>query len=309
MQESTAREGATMDWDDLRYVLAVARAGSLARASKALAVDHTTVGRRVEMAERGLGVRLFARTPGGYIPTADAERLLGEMRAVEDAVIALERTAQARQSGIDGVVRVTAPETFGCVYLAPRLALLRHEHPRLSVALSSTGTVLDLARREAEIAVRMFRTAHDGLAVRRVGAVRYGMYASRAYLQRRPVRSAADLGDHPLLSSEAPVRGTRPTAVDARWLAKLTGDARPALVCDVSMALYEACREGAGIAVLPRYLGDRDATLTHLPMPDPPTEPVWITVHNDMRRVALVRTVLDHLARVIGRDADLLLGT
>lgn len=297
-----------MDWDDLRYVLAVARAGSLARASKTLGVDHTTVGRRVELAEKALGLRLFARTPGGYVATADAERLLGEMRAVEDAVLALERTAQARQSGIDGVVRVTAPETFGCVYLAPRLAMLCHEHPRLSVELSSTGAVLDLSRREAEVAVRMFRTAHDGLAVRRVGAVRHGLYASRAYLQRRPVRSAADLREHPLLSSEAPARGKRPTAVDARWLARLSGGARFALVCDVSMALYEACREGAGVAVLPRYLGDRDPSLAHVPMPDPPSEPIWITVHKDIRDVALVRTVLDHLARCILRDAELLLG-
>jgi len=297
-----------MDWDDLRYVLAVARAGSLARASKALSVDHTTVGRRVEVAEKALGVRLFARTPGGYIPTADAERLLGEMRAVEDAVITLERSAQARQSGLDGVVRVTAPETFGCAYLAPRLAMLRHEHPRLSVELSSTGAVLDLARREAEVAVRMFRTAHDGLAVRRVGAVRYGLYASREYLQRRPVRGVADLRDHPLLSSEAPGRGKKPSAVDARWLARLSHGARPALVCDVSLALYEACRAGAGLAVLPRYLGDRDAGLTHVPMPDPPAEPIWITVHKDMRDVPLVRTVLDHLARCITRDAELLQG-
>jgi len=297
-----------LNWDDVRYVLAVAKAGSLARAAKALSVDHTTVGRRVEAAEQALGVRLFARTSTGYVPTADAERLLREMRSVEDAVIALERTAQARQSSIDGVVRVTAPETFGCVYLAPRLAMLRYEHPKLSVELSSTGAVLDLARREAELAVRMFRTAHDHLVVRRVGAVRYGLYASRDYLARRPLRSVSELHDHPLLSSEAPTRGKKTAAVDARWLAKLSHDARPALVCDVSMALHEACRAGAGLAVLPRYLGDRDPTLEHLPMPDPPTEPIWITVHKDMRAMPVVRTVLDYLARVIARDAAMLGG-
>lgn len=297
-----------MDWDDLRYVLAVAKEGSLARAAKILSVDHTTVGRRVEAAEKSLGVRLFARTSTGYIPTADAERLLGEMRAVEDAVSALERTAHARQNSVDGVVRVTAPETFGCVYLAPRLASLRAQHPKLSIELSSTGAVLDLARREAEIAVRMFKSSHDSLAVRRVGAVRYGLYASREYLLRRPVRSAAELRDHALLTSEAPTDEKKTAAVDARWFAKLARDARPAFVCDVSMALHNACRAGAGVAVLPRYVGDRDPSLDLLPMPDPPSEPIWVTIHKDMRDAPLVRTVVDFIAHAIEHDAELLSG-
>lgn len=293
-----------MDWDDLRYVLAVAKAGSLARAAKALSVDHTTVGRRVEAAEQALGVRLFARTRSGYFPTAEAERLLGEMRAVEDAVASVERAAHARQRGVEGVVRVTAPETLGCVFLAPRLAALRDEHPRLSIELSSTGAVLDLGRREAEVAVRTFRAAHEDLVVRRVGAVRYGLYASRDYLARRPLGSASALRDHPLLSSEAPPPGEAPRAVDARWLAKLSEDARPALVCEVSMALHEACRAGAGIAVLPRYLGDPDPSLEHLPMPDPPHEPLWVTVHKDMRDAPRVRAVLDFIVGVLTRELD-----
>lgn len=297
-----------MDWDDLRYVLAVAREGSLARAAKTLGVDHTTVGRRIEAAERALDVRLFVRTPGGYAQTTDAERLLAEISAVEEAVIALERAAQARKSSIDGVVRVTAPETFGCVFLAPRLAALHLEHPRLSVELSSTGAVLDLGRREAEVAVRMFRSTQENLALRRVGAVRYGLFASRDYLARRPLRGPSELCAHSLLSSEAPQRGKKPAAVDARWLAKLSDGAKPAMVCEVSIALYEACREGIGVAVLPRYLADRDPALELVPMPDPPSEPIWITVHKDMRDNAAVRVVLDHLAREITLAATTLQG-
>jgi DNA-binding transcriptional LysR family regulator len=297
-----------MNWDDVRYVLALAKAGSLAKTAKALGVDHTTVGRRVEALEEALGVRLFTRTSAGYVPTADAERLLPEMRSVEDAVIALERGVHARKSAIDGVVRVTSPETFGCVYLAPRLAMLRHEHPSLAIELSSTGTVLDLARREADLAVRMFKSAHESLVVRRVGALRYGLYASRDYVAKRPVRKPSELRDHPLLSSEAPSRGKKPGALDARWLDQLSGGARPALVCDLSMALLAACREGAGIAVLPRYVGDAEATLVHLPMPEPPSEPIWITVHRDMRDTPRVRVVLDHVASCVARDAALLNG-
>ncbi|MBN8613966.1 MAG: LysR family transcriptional regulator [Deltaproteobacteria bacterium] len=297
-----------MNWDDLRYVLALSAHGSLARTAKTLGVDHTTVGRRVEQAERALGVRLFTRTSTGYVPTADAERLLSDLRGVEDAVIGLERSASARKSAIDGTVRVTSPETFGCLYLAPRLATLRREHPGLSIELHSTGKVLDLARREADVAVRMFRSAHESLVVKRVGSLGYGLYASKDYLARRPLKRASELREHALLSSEA-----GPGALDAKWLERLSHGAKPALVCDLSMALLEACRASAGVAVLPRYVGDREPSLVHLTaalgaIPEAPTETIWITVHKDMRDTPRVRVVLDHLAKAIAADATLLVG-
>ena len=102
-----------MNWDDLRFVLALARSGSLARAAKALAVDHTTVGRRVDAAEAALGLRLFTRTTTGYVPTADAERLLAPMKQVEEAVLAVERGALANDDALAGTVRVTSPESLG----------------------------------------------------------------------------------------------------------------------------------------------------------------------------------------------------
>ena len=292
-----------MDWDDLRYVLALSRAGSLARAGKALGVDHTTVGRRVEGAERALGVRLFTRTTTGYVPTAEAERLLSDIRSVEQAVLGLERGAIAQKSDVVGTVRVTSPETFGCIYLAPRLAALGREHPGLAVELATTGTVLDLARREADLAVRFFKSPHESLVVRRVGEIRHGLYASRAYLSRRPLARPAQLREHPLLTAPS-----GPGAVDARWLERLSGGAQPALVCDLSMALLEAARAGLGVAVLPRYLGDREPELEHVPMPDEPTEPIWITVHRDVKESPRVRAVLDHLARSLEEDRALLSG-
>jgi DNA-binding transcriptional LysR family regulator len=290
-------------WDDLRYVLALVEAGSLARTAKALGVDHTTVGRRVEAAEQALGTRLFARTSTGYVPTAEAEALFARMRSVEDAVHALERGAQSRHERIEGVVRVTSPETFGCLYLAPCLAGLRREHPGLSIELRSTGAILDLARREADLAVRMFRSPHESLVVRRIGALRHGLYASRAYLARRPIRRLAELADHPLLTGEP-----SPGAVDAKWLARLVPGVRPALVCDLSVALLSACRAGAGVAVLPSYLGGADPSLEEIPAPDPPSEAIWMTVHRDLREAPRVRAVMDHLVACIARDKRLLEG-
>lgn len=290
-----------MSWDDLRFVLVLAKAGSLARAAKDLDVDHTTVGRRIEAVEQALGLRLFTRTTRGYVLTADAERLLPEIKRVEDAVLSLERGAQANQQVIEGTVRVTSPETFGVGYLAPRLAQLGRDFPGLTLELVTGGTILDLARREADIAVRFFRSSHENLAVKRVGTLSHALYASTDYLARRPLKRPADLKEHPILTCES-----GPKVVEAAWVKKLSHGARPVFVSTMTLALVEAARVGAGIAVLPRYLGDVEPTLRRLPMPDEPSEPIWVTVHRDLRQAPRVRVVLDALSACFARDAELL---
>jgi DNA-binding transcriptional LysR family regulator len=292
-----------MNWDDLRFVLALSRAGSLARAAKELKVDHTTVGRRIEAVEADLGVRLFTRTTTGYVPTAEAERLFPDIERVEDAVLALERGAHAQDESLEGSVRVTSGETFGACYLAPRLASFGRAHPGLTVELVTGGVVLDLARREADIAVRLFRSQHESLVVRRSGELAHALYASEAYLAGRPLTEASALREHPILTTTP-----GPGVLEAAWVERLTAGARPTFVTTLTIGLLEAARAGAGIAVLPRYLGDREPTLRRLPMPDEPREAIWITVHRDLTQTPRVRVVLDFLRECLKRDRGLLLG-
>ena len=292
-----------MNWDDLRFVLALSKAGSLARAAKELKVDHTTVGRRIEAVEAALGVRLFTRTTTGYVLTAEAEGLLPDIRQVEDAVLAVERGAHAQHDSVEGTVRITSGETFGGSYLAPRLASFGREHPGLTIELVTGGAILDLARREADIAVRFFRSEHESLVVRRVAEIAHALYASEAYLARRPLKNAEDLREHPILTTTP-----GPNVVEAAWVERITSGVRPAFVSNLTIALLEAARSSAGIAVLPRYLGDREPTLKRLPMPDEPREAIWITVHQDLRHARRVRVVLDFLNDCFERDKTLLLG-
>lgn len=292
-----------LNWDDLRFVLALATEGSLAKASKKLGVDHTTVGRRVESAEAALGVRLFARTAKGYVPTAEAEPLLATIRGVESGVLAIERGAHAQQEGPRGTVRVTAPETFGASYLARHLAALAREHPGLSVELSASGAVLDLGRREADVAVRFFKSTHEDLVVRRAGEIVHGLYASRDYLAAHPLRRAADLAQHRVLGS---IGG--PRVPEVAWLARLAPGATPVFACDLTIGLLAAVRSGAGVAVLPHYLAAGDGALVHVPMPDEPREPIWITVHRDMRSTPRVRATVDFLVSRLTADRAILRG-
>lgn len=286
----------------MRHVLAVARAGSLAGAARTLQVDHTTVGRRVEAAEAALGVRLFTRTTTGFVATADADRLIAAMTRVEEAVMTVERAAAAQDARLEGTVRVTSPETFGVAYLAPRLAGFGLAHPGLTIAVVPAGEVLDLGRREAEIAVRIFRSKHESLVVRRAGEVRYGLYASPTYLTRRPLKGREALAEHPTLGvPEA-------DAIEAVWLRRLCPRARPTFVSTSSLALLAAARASAGFAVLPRYLGDREPGLRRVAMPDEPSEPLWLTVHRDLKKTPRVRALLDFLAATLKQDAGLLGG-
>lgn len=292
---------AAMNWDDLRYVLSVSRLGSFARAGKALGVDHTTVARRVETAERALSMKLFTRSTSGLSLTPDAERLLASLRGVEDAVHAFERVASTREQELEGPLRVTSPETFGVTYLAPRLAEFGRSHPKLRLALMPGGTVLDLGRREAEVAVRFFRSKPQELVVRRVADLAYGLYASAPYLRARPFTGKLD--DHRLLATP-PGDGS----VESRWLERLAPRAVPVFISELSTALQAAAASHAGIAVLPRYLGDADAGLQRLVVANAPSEPVWLTVHRDLKDAPRVRSLLDFLAKTLRDDQPLLSG-
>lgn len=136
-----------------------------------------------------------------------------------------------------------------------------------------------------------------------MGEVGYGLYASTEYLARHPVRSARELKDHPLLTSTP-----GPNVVEAQWVKRLTGGAAPAFVSTLSLALLNAARASAGIAVLPCYLGDVEPSLRRVEAPDAPVEPVWLTVHEDLRQTARVRAVLDFLGATLKEDARLLRG-
>ena len=298
MQESTA-----LNWDDVRFILALSAAGSLAGAAKRLGVDHTTVGRRVEAAERALGVRLFLRGPRGFTRTADGDRLLGPMRAVEDATLALTRAVALEGDGLSGAVRLTSPETFGVAYLAPRLAEFGLRYPDLRVELMPSGQVLDLDRGEAEVALRFFRSRGQNLVVQRVAEVAYGLYASRAYLAENPAPVPEGLSRHRLL---LPPPGA--PSLEGEWLKPWLAGTRPVFVSELSLALMAVAKADGGITALPRYLGDAEPDLQRLPMPHAPVETLWLTLHEDARKAPRVRALTAYLAGRVRKDELLLRG-
>jgi DNA-binding transcriptional LysR family regulator len=144
-------------WDDVRFFLAVARAGSLSGAGRAMGVGHVTVGRRITLLEKQLGVTLLNRTPDGFVTTSAGDAILRQCAAMESAAADLERIVGGSDALLAGSVRVTTTEGLAYQLVAPAIAALRETHPELRIDLLVGARSLDIARREADLAVRFAR--------------------------------------------------------------------------------------------------------------------------------------------------------
>ncbi len=192
--------GREPDWDELRTFLEVARDLSLSGAARRLGLAQPTVGRHIDGLEEALGATLFTRSPRGLSPTAAAKALVPHAEAMAVAAAALARSASSAIAADRGIVRVTASEIMGSEALPPIFASFRARNPGVAVELAVTNRNQDLARGEADIAVRMVRPTQSGLIARRIGSTRIRLYAHRDYLARfGEPRSFADLKHHCLI--------------------------------------------------------------------------------------------------------------
>ena len=288
VRKSTGAGSSEMNWDHLRFLLALAEQGTLSAAARVLGVDHSTVGRRVDSAEAALGVRLFTRSVTGYALSPDGERLLPQMHKVAQAMHGLRRAAEQGEVSVRGPIRVTCPETLGMTWLAQRLAEFALQEPGIQVLLDPSGRVADLGVGEAEIAVRNVRSTQQRLVVQPLADVEYGLYASPHYLAQHPIEPGF-VGAHFLAPPASP------GSIEGAWLSRLAPSAQPVLVSELSICLASAAQVSAGIAILPNYLGRSHPGLEQIPVPDPPRESLWLTVHEDVRKVARVRALMAYL--------------
>ena len=287
-------------WDDLRVALAVDRHGSHGGAGRELSVDPTTVGRRIAGMEAAFGARLFDRTPAGLVATREGRALLGHAARAEEAILAAERELGSADARLTGTVRVTAGDGLLHYVVVPALPELRRAHPGVTVELRADTRALDLSRREADVAIRLARPKEPSLVAKRWGALRFGLYASRAYLERRGgPRAASDLSSHELVGFDASLD----ELPQVKWLRRLVGDAREASAprwvvrATTTTAQVVACVEGLGIALLGTVVAAREPRLVPvLPSVQPPPREAWLVVHQDTRRTPRVAAVLDWLA-------------
>jgi DNA-binding transcriptional LysR family regulator len=284
------------NWDDIRLFLELAREGSLSAAARRLKVDHSTVARRIAALERDLGLRLFDRLARGYALTEEGETLRGTAERMEAEAIALQRQASGRPA-LQGNVRITTSPMFASLFLAPRLVDFRHRHPDIRIVLSGDNRVVNLNRREADIAVRLAKPSEGGLIARRMGAVGFGLYASRRYLAGTKPKDYGFLGyDEALGHIE-----------QQKWLEQQLRGRPVVFLCSDMATMYHAACAGMGVAVLPHFVGTTDPQLRRVPTETASADrEIWLMVHPDLRRAPRIRVVMDYLVMLFERDRKLL---
>ncbi len=295
------------DWNELRLVLAVARAGGLADAAKVLGIDHSTVYRRLQAIEAKLAVPLFERVGGSYLPTAAGERLAAAGERMEDEALALARDLAGRDRRLEGRLRVTSSETLAYRLLTRHMAAFRAAYPGVTVELAIDNRVLSLSRREADVALRPMRPKEGDLWGRKLADVAWTVYGSAEYFATRPSPASPDeLVAHALIGWEERAAGIKA----ADWLAAIVPSS--AIVYRTSSLVNQlvAARAGMGLAVLPCYLGDPEPQLRRAlarPVPELSRE-LWIVTHADLKATARVRAFFGVVGDGLAADRALIEG-
>jgi DNA-binding transcriptional LysR family regulator len=288
-----------LDWDDLRFFLAVAREGSLSRAARTLKVSQPTAGRRIATFERQLGAELFVATPSGQTLSPTGRRILAYVERMDDDALTVGRIASGRDAGLRGQVRVTASEWLVDGVLAPLVASFSARHPGLELELVADPRHANLARREADIAVRPSRSEQKDIVHREVATISFGLYASDGYLAERGTPDFTRGAPGHALVAMSESLGRIP---DVAWLPRVVGNARVVVRTNGRVPMAKMAATGVGLACLPRFLGDATPSLRLLPTPVPaPERRLWLAFHGDVRAVPRVEATVAFLAEGVAR--------
>ncbi|MRV75395.1 LysR family transcriptional regulator [Duganella sp. FT92W] len=283
-----------LDWEDLRYFAAVCDGGSIAAAARALAVNHSTVLRRLDSLERTLGVRLFERFQTGYVMTPAGETLRERMGPLAEQVAAAQRAVEGRDTALSGEIRITTTDTLARSMLLPALARFRRLHPDVRLHLVVNNAFLNLNRREADVALRPSNTPPETLVGRRLGTMHSAIFGAPAYLKAARDRGIAP--DHWAEHDWVGLDDSLAHLAQARWLADNVPEQRIALRADSLLAMADAVREGMGLAPLLLHLAGNDRHLRQLAPPDPGFDTgLWLLTHRDLKDTARIRALLDFL--------------
>ena len=285
-----------IDWQDIQYFAVLARTGSLSAAARDLGVDHATIGRRVASLEKALALRLVTRLPRSIALTPAGVEIAGLAERLAVAAGAVERRARALAGPVGATVRISAPPALAARVIAPRIIDLHRAHPAITLVLAGAAHHAALDRGEAEIAVRLHRPEDPDLIVKRIGVMRFALYAT-------PENAAKPESEWEFIGYDAALEHVTQQV----WLRTLLAGRSTVFQSSDLFGQQEAARAGLGAVILPSVIGDRDEALVRLPTGrQPPTRDIWIVTYPDLRRSAAVRIALDFLASTIGDACPIL---
>lgn len=279
-----------MDWEDLRYFLAIATAGSLSGAARALGVNQATVSRRLAALEARLNVRLVDRLPRESRLTDIGQQIIQDVLDIEAKAFAVERKCSSFRAAVRTKVTISAPPILARHFLTPHVAELARRSPMVQLAILSESHFASLSRLEADLALRLWPPIEGTDIVKKVGLMQFALYARRDYANALAEKKWEFVG----------YTDRQGDFAHKRWLYEIIGSRR--IACEVTdlSHQYEAACSGIGVAGLPCFIGDRDNRLVKLDTDLPMLNlDIWIAMHLDRRNDRVVRKTADEILRLL----------
>lgn len=288
----------TLDWDNIRHFLAVVESGSVSRAARSLGVNQTTVSRRIWSLEESLGKPLFDRSSGRLVVTPVAERLVASARGMADEANSIERQAMADASELRGRLRVTVADLCTQQLAMPAIESFVAAYPEVDLEVIATRELLDLAAREADVALRSTDEPPPNLVGKRIARLAYAVYGNAELRERVNRQDSVPcitwVGDG----------HTRPT-----WIARGFPETRRVYRSTELGIMMQMALSGIGIVQLPCALGDPQPALHRIPCDHVEAGwGLWVLSHVDLRTTARVRMFRDHLVSELNARRDLIRG-
>lgn len=296
-----------MRWDDLQFFLALARTGLLTSAAAQMEVDATTVGRRIRRLEKSLGGQtLFVHGRDGHVLTEAGRRLMIRVEAIEREADAIADSGeQGSGETIRGRLRISASEGFGTWLVACHLGDFAAAHPRLAIDLAANTGFLDPSRREADVAILLARPQRGPLIVKKLTDYRLRLYAARDYAASAPpITASGDLPAHPMVGYITDLL----YSPELNYMDEVRPGIEANLRCSSINTQYRLIASGAGIGVLPCFIGDRDPELVRLLPEIAITRSFWLVTHQDSRHLPRNALFVQWLSDLVQQQRGHLLG-
>jgi DNA-binding transcriptional LysR family regulator len=288
---------ARLDWEDVRYFVALARHGTLSATARALRVNHATVARRIASLEVLIGRTLFDRRATGYLLTSEGKAVLKEANAMDEAALSVLRRLDGGTE-LSGLVRLAAGRVLAERFLIDRLRAFHERCPAIDLEVIGGSRVVSLAKREADVALRYGSPKDSELLARRVTTIAFGLYTSASY------REKLNDGQSPVLIG---FDQESDFIAEAKWLTRQFGNQRFSFRTNSQTTQAAAARAGYGVALLPRYIvATHEPELVEVFLGDRlPQRDVWLLVRRDLKNVPRVTALTDYLFAVFQRERQL----
>ena len=283
-----------LNWDDMRFFLVLCRTQSFVGAGTELKVTHSTVSRRLSTLEESLQTQLFSRTEKGCRLTPAGEKLLPYAEQLETTIIHLEEDVSGKNNQLSGAIRIGAPDGYGNCFLASRLGTFQRSHPALEIELIAVPRYYSLARREIDILITVKKPAAGNIIVRKLADYRFGLFASKTYLQGAPpVASRDDLRYHRTIGYIDDLLYDQ----DLDFINEFHPGVRPQFRSSTLVGQKYAILSDNGIGVLPYFMAYGERDLVHVLADLRVARTFWLQVNPDSRQIARVRITIDHIVQ------------